>query len=104
MTEEKKINRRVRPIWTYSDRKHTKDKLPKSVNDNGLIEVAEYYSMREVAYMFGVTNNTMTKWLRLRLLPSVRMVGETIRDRQYQIRHRRFNEIRVRKPRQRIHT
>ena len=88
MTEEKRIYKRVRPIWTYSNRKYTKDKLPKSVNDNGMIEVAEYYSMREVAYMFGVTNNTMLKWLRLRLLPSVRMVGETFRDRQYQIRHR----------------
>lgn len=69
-------------------RRCNRNDLPKTLNDNGLIPIAEGYSLKEMAYMFGVTWCTMQKWLQRRLIPSVRMLGDTHQERCYRVLHR----------------
>lgn len=76
--------------FEYLNKRYPKkfDRIPHKVNDNGLVPVSESYSLRECAYLFGVTRNTIRKWFSRRLLPAIRMLGATEQERTYVMRHR----------------
>jgi hypothetical protein len=76
------------PIFLDGQRRCTRDDPPASLNEHGLIPIVQGYTIKEMAWMFGVTWCTMQKWLKRGWIPSVRMLGTVHQNQPYRVLHR----------------